>query len=586
MKIPDYLPENPGVYLFLDKEGNPIYIGKAKNLKKRIRQYFRKDTGLKGSTIIRKAVEVKYIITDSEIEALLLEDTLIKKHKPRYNINLKDDKKYPYIKVSTEEEFPRVFLTRKIVKGKGVYFGPYTSAKSVRRTLRLLQKLFPLRTCRYKKLPDKECLDYHIGRCPAPCTGRISREKYNENVQKVISFLKGRTEELEKELEREMWRASEGQEFEKAAVLRDRLFALRNLKSSQNVIFPDKRDLDIINMAGDRGLWIIAVLQIRMGRMFGKETFAINDPLQEGPESVLEYFLIRYYRELDFIPPVVYVPEEFEGMKRVEKALGVTLKKPVRGKEKRLLLMAKKNAGVELEGYRLKVKRSIPGSVLELQRHLKLKNPPKRIEGFDISNISGRYAVGSCVVFVNGRPLKGEYRRFRIKSIKGIDDYRMMGEVISRRILRILKEGKQPPDLILVDGGKGQLNVAMSVVESLGLEGYNVLAIAKRFETLYLPDGSVLQLPPDSPALHLLKHVRDEAHRFAVGYHRRLRGKKVKSSVLDTIPGIGEKRKRDLILYFGSEKRIEGASIYDLMKVRGIGPILAKTIYEKFHKIY
>jgi len=586
MKIPDYLPENPGVYLFLDKEGNPIYIGKAKNLKKRIRQYFRKDTGLKGSTIIRKAVEVKYIITDSEIEALLLEDTLIKKHKPRYNINLKDDKKYPYIKVSTEEEFPRVFLTRKIVKGKGVYFGPYTSAKSVRRTLRLLQKLFPLRTCRYKKLPDKECLDYHIGRCPAPCTGRISREKYNENVQKVISFLKGRTEELEKELEREMWRASEGQEFEKAAVLRDRLFALRNLKSSQNVIFPDKRDLDIINMAGDRGLWIIAVLQIRMGRMFGKETFAINDPLQEGPESVLEYFLIRYYRELDFIPPVVYVPEEFEGMKRVEKALGVTLKKPVRGKEKRLLLMAKKNAGVELEGYRLKVKRSIPGSVLELQRHLKLKNPPKRIEGFDISNISGRYAVGSCVVFVDGKPLKGEYRRFRIKSIKGIDDYRMMGEVISRRILRILKEGKQPPDLILVDGGKGQLNVAMSVVESLGLEGYNVLAIAKRFETLYLPDGSVLQLPPDSPALHLLKHVRDEAHRFAVGYHRRLRGKKVKSSVLDTIPGIGEKRKRDLILYFGSEKRIEGASIYDLMKVRGIGPILAKTIYEKFHKIY
>ena len=586
MKIPDYLPENPGVYLFLDKEGNPIYIGKAKNLKKRIRQYFRKDTGLKGSTIIRKAVEVKYIITDSEIEALLLEDTLIKKHKPRYNINLKDDKKYPYIKVSTEEEFPRVFLTRKIVKGKGVYFGPYTSAKSVRRTLRLLQKLFPLRTCKYKKLPDKECLDYHIGRCPAPCTGRISREKYNENVQKVISFLKGRTEELEKELEREMWRASEGQEFEKAAVLRDRLFALRNLKSSQNVIFPDKRDLDIINMAGDRGLWIIAVLQIRMGRMFGKETFAINDPLQEGPESVLEYFLIRYYRELDFIPPVVYVPEEFEGMKRVEKALGVTLKKPVRGKEKRLLLMAKKNAGVELEGYRLKVKRSIPGSLLELQRHLKLKNPPKRIEGFDISNISGRYAVGSCVVFVDGKPLKGEYRRFRIKSIKGIDDYRMMGEVISRRILRILKEGKQPPDLILVDGGKGQLNVAMSVVESLGLEGYNVLAIAKRFETLYLPDGSVLQLPPDSPALHLLKHVRDEAHRFAVGYHRRLRGKKVKSSVLDTIPGIGEKRKRDLILYFGSEKRIEGASIYDLMKVRGIGPILAKTIYEKFHKIY
>jgi len=586
MKIPDYLPENPGVYLFLDKEGNPIYIGKAKNLKKRIKQYFRKDTGLKGSTIIRKAVEVKYIITDSEIEALLLEDTLIKKHKPRYNINLKDDKKYPYIKVSTEEEFPRVFLTRKIVKGKGVYFGPYTSAKSVRRTLRLLQKLFPLRTCRYKKLPDKECLDYHIGRCPAPCTGRISREKYNENVQKVISFLKGRTEELEKELEREMWRASEGQEFEKAAVLRDRLFALRNLKSSQNVIFPDKRDLDIINIAGDRGFWIIAVLQIRMGRMFGKETFAINDPLQEGEASVLEYFLIRYYRELDFIPPVVYVPEEFEGMKRVEKALGVTLKKPVRGKEKRLLLMTKKNAGVELEGYRLKVKRSIPGSLLELQRHLKLKNPPKRIEGFDISNISGRYAVGSCVVFVNGRPLKGEYRRFRIKSIKGIDDYRMMGEVISRRILRILKEGKQPPDLILVDGGKGQLNVAMSVVESLGLEGYNVLAIAKRFETLYLPNGSVLQLPPDSPALHLLKHVRDEAHRFAVGYHRRLRGKKVKSSVLDTIPGIGEKRKRDLILYFGSEKRIEGASIYDLMKVKGIGPLLAKTIYEKFHKIY
>jgi len=417
MKIPDYLPENPGVYLFLDKEGKPIYIGKAKNLKKRIKQYFSKDAGLKGSTIIRKAVEVKYIITDSEIEALLLEDTLIKKHKPRYNINLKDDKKYPYIKVSTEEEFPRVFLTRKIVQGKGVYFGPYTSAKSVRRTLRLLQKLFPLRTCRYKKLPDKECLDYHIGRCPAPCTGRISREKYNENVQKVISFLQGRTEELEEELEREMWRASEGQEFEKAAVLRDRLFALRNLKRSQNVIFPDKRDLDIINMAGDKGLWIIAVLQIRMGRMFGKETFAINDPLQEGPESVLEYFLIRYYRELDFTPPVVYVPEEFKGMERVEKALGVTVKKPVRGKGKRLLLMAKKNAGVELEGYRLKVKRSIPGSVLELQRHLKLKEPPRRIEGFDISNISGRDAVGSCVVFVDGKPLKGEYRRFRIKSI-------------------------------------------------------------------------------------------------------------------------------------------------------------------------
>ncbi len=586
MKIPDYLPENPGVYLFLDKEGKPIYIGKAKNLKKRIKQYFSKDAGLKGSTIIRKAVEVKYIITDSEIEALLLEDTLIKKHKPRYNINLKDDKKYPYIKVSTEEEFPRVFLTRKIVQGKGVYFGPYTSAKSVRRTLRLLQKLFPLRTCRYKKLPDKECLDYHIGRCPAPCTGRISREKYNENVQKVISFLQGRTEELEEELEREMWRASEGQEFEKAAVLRDRLFALRNLKRSQNVIFPDKRDLDIINMAGDKGLWIIAVLQIRMGRMFGKETFAINDPLQEGPESVLEYFLIRYYRELDFTPHVVYVPEEFEGMKRVEKALGVTVKKPVRGKGKRLLLMAKKNAGVELEGYRLKVKRSIPGSVLELQRHLKLKEPPRRIEGFDISNISGRDAVGSCVVFVDGKPLKGEYRRFRIKSIKGIDDYKMMGEVISRRILRILKEGKTPPNLILVDGGKGQLKVAMNVIEGLGLEGYNVLAIAKRFETLYMPDGSVLQLPPDSPAIHLLKHVRDEAHRFAIGYHRKLRRKKVKYSVLDTIPGIGEKKKRNLILFFGSEKRIEGASIYDLMKVRGIGPILAKTIYEKFHKVY
>jgi excinuclease ABC subunit C len=595
----DAAPALPGVYVFKDAEGKAIYIGKARSLADRLRAYVGEQADARHRSLVSEAADVDLITTDSEIEALVLEENLIKLNKPRYNVRLKDDKKFPYVKLTVQDRFPGLYLTRNLKPDGSIFFGPCTNAKNLRKALKGVQRIFQLRACRKPlplKTPERACLNRHMGRCLGPCQGDIRKSDYQLRVKAAIAFLSGRRDELEAELEKMMWSASNNDDFEAAASIRDQLLALREIRRRQQAIFGDKVSRDAVGLVLAERSAHAVVLKVREGKLIGKESYNFTITKNTKEPEVLETLLRSFYGHTYDLPREILVPWEIEEVEtfvrwfKVKRQADVAIFKPDRGAKRKLLELARRNAEREFTAD-AHVPR-VPAANLELGRILGLKDPPRRIEGIDISNISGRQAVGSLVVFSDNRPLKTEYRKFRIRTVAGPDDYAMLTEVLRRRVKRVIEEEKPFPDLVLVDGGKGQLSAALKVYQELpGAGGVRrdasgvmpILGFAKRTDLVYYADGREIQIPVNSPALRLLKQVRDEAHRFAIAYHRKLRGKAMTDSLFDHLPGVGERRKVALIRHFGTAERLKGAGLADLRQVPGIGKDLAEKIYNALH---
>ncbi len=591
------LPRGPGVYLMKDSGGRILYIGKAKILKNRVRSYFheapRRD--LKTDVLLSKISDFEVLVTDSEMEALILENNLIKEHRPRYNVNLKDDKTYPYLKI-TGEAFPRLLVTRVLKKDGGRYFGPYTEVKLMRQTLRLIRQIFPLRTCSLK-LPSRRknrvCLNYHIGRCFGPCENRISEEEYGQIADGVGRFLAGRKVELLKELRSRMKSLAEAEEYETAARVRDQLQNLEGLIARQKVLNPDMADRDLIAFSREGVDACCVTMQVREGVLIGRQHFYLVASKTSEDGELLKTFLMRFYNTAEAIPPQILLPSKPKDEPLVGRYLSrraeskVELTVPRRGQKARLLDLASQNANLllkELLAQKTEMKRSLPRSIHSLKRDLYLKNPPRRLAAFDISNLGSNGAVGSLVFFVDGKPRKGEYRHFKIRTVEGQNDYAMMAEVVERYFRRLIEEKREFPDLTLIDGGKGQLNAARQVLRKLKIENVNILALAKRLDEVFLPGRKEpLMIPKTSSSIKLLQMIRDEAHRFAITYHRKLRKKESFKSELEAIRGVGEKRKLDLLAKFGSVERIRKAKLSELLETPGIPAKVAGTIYGNFH---
>jgi excinuclease ABC subunit C len=575
------IPELPGVYHFRD-EGKILYIGKAKNLKKRINSYFSQKSSVKESKILYEAKFLDYTATSNELEALILEENEIKEHQPKYNIRLKDDKRYPYIKITIKDEYPRVFYTRKIEDDGSLFFGPYADVKAVKKALKTLRSVFPVRTCKGKDLPDKVCLQYHINRCLGPCIGKIGKEEYRELIEEIIDFLRGRTKKLEEIINSKMRKSATLLNFEMAAIYRNQLMSIRDLAKKQRMVLEDKKSRDIIGISSKVGMSCIFVFQIREGKMVNTERYILRSSEDVPVSDYLQRFLPWKYLKISYIPKEILIPMEIEDKDLLEQLFSSDIKIPRRGNLKRLKEMAIKNARLELERELSYPARGQRDSLVELKNVLFLEKTPVRIEGFDISNIGGRDSVGSCVVFINGFPAKDKYRSFKIRSVEGINDPAMIGEIISRRIKRLILE-EEIPDLVLIDGGKAQLNSAIRTIKKITSLKIPVIALAKRAEEIHLPSGEIISLPLRSDALKLLMRVRNEAHSFALNYHKKLRRKKLSLSELDEIEGIGYKRKIALIQHFGSKDRILAASKEEIREVSGIGDKLADIVYSSLH---
>lgn len=586
------IPELPGVYIFKGDGGEVLYVGKAINLRNRLRSYLREEASPRLRALRQRARDVEIVVTRSEDEALLLEANFIKMLKPRYNIKLRDDKKYPFIKITVREPYPRIFLTRDIRNDGSIIVGPYAHARIVRKVLRLVRDLFPIRGCKYK-LPTKRkispCIDYFIGKCIGPCFRDVPQEEYRALVQGVVDFLTGRTEAVERRLEEEMRKAAQALEFEKAAKLRDQLRAVRAMIPGSEIAGIEGENRDFVAIRRLGGTALAFILKVRSGKAVDREDFVLDTPQEADDSEVLSSFLTQYYTSSTLTVTSIVVenlPDEREALERIlERRVGRQIKiRSPKSEEKKLMEIAIMNAEKLLEEeISLKgVKGRVHPALEELRELFSLDRVPIRIEAVDISQLFGKNAVGSIVVFDNGRPKKSQYRKYRIKGVKGIDDYRMMEEVLKRRFRRLKEEGELP-DLLLVDGGRGQLNIALSVMKDIGIDGVYALGIAKRFDELHLPDGRVVMLPRRSHALRLLQRIRDEAHRFAITYHRKLRKKEALKSALDFIPGIGESKKKALMEYFGSVRRLMGASKDEIERVKGIGPVLADRIFKALH---
>jgi excinuclease ABC subunit C len=575
------LPQSPGVYIMKDRENNVIYVGKAASLRERVSQYFRVHESPKNRMLVRNIEELEYIVTGNEVEALVLESNLIKEHMPRYNVRLRDDKAYPYIKI-TNEEYPRICIARRREHDGAQYFGPYPSSKAVRKLIRMASG-FGIRRCR-KKLPCPPCLNYYIKQCAAPCLGEVTKEEYLDIIKNVASFLKGKRSQLLRDMKAEMESLSENQDYEAAARIRDQINALQELSEKQRVSVPGQKEQDVIAfaIAGDTGS--LQIFHISEGKLKGRDTFSLNTAGSDE-EEVVSSFIKQYYQ--DTAPPEeIIIPIEIkdESILRWLSEKGSKLKTPKNKVERGLMNLAQENACMILNQKMLAESKGKNEALLSLQKALALPVPPSIIEAFDISNIGGTDATGSLVVFKNGEPDKKNYRRFKIKTVQGADDFAMMEEVVARAYSRRKEEGKRMPDLILIDGGKGQLNSALSALSKLGME-LNAAALAKEFEYIFIPESEApLILPKDSPALVLLQRIRDEAHRFALGYHRKLRGKKLRESELDGIAGIGEKKKRALLQYFRSVEELKKAQVSEIAKVPGITRKDADSVYGFFHK--
>jgi excinuclease ABC subunit C len=582
------IPDTPGVYLMRGKRDRIIYVGKAASLRKRVSSYFSKDTSHtpKTNRMVNRIERIDFIATDTEIDALVLEANLIKLHKPEFNVKFRDDKKYPFVKITINEKFPRVFPTRTIKKDGSLFLGPFTDVKAVKQTIKTARRIFPIRSCG-KELPAKACLDYHIGLCSAPCISLISAEEYRDSVMNLIKFLDGKQALLEKDLEEFMEKCSRELKFEKAKEIRDKLFALKKVQNRQKVVMPKEIDIDVIAMetAGDD--FSVVVDEVRDGKLLLQHNYflkGINDQAE-----AMESFITGYYGQRYFIPKEVIVSSAPQNVRLLEQWLSMKAKRKVRiihraTKEKHsLLAIARKNAHFYLkELISKRMQRSISREVLELQNHLKLSTPPMRIEAFDVSNIMGVHAVGSSVLFVNGKPRKSGYLHYKIRNVEGINDVAMIKEVISRKLNRIIKGKDEKPDLLLVDGGEGQLNAAISVLKEMGI-AIAIMGLAKRLEQIHLPDKKLISLPGDSVALKLLKRIRDESHRFAIQYYRKLHEESLKRSILDEVPGLGKTRKLELLKHFGSVERLRNATIDDISQVKGFGTKISQRVWEFLH---
>lgn len=590
------LPDKPGVYQMKDETGDIIYVGKAKSLRKRIRSYFRKaNHTFKTKIMIDHINDFDYIVTDTEVEAYILEANLIKKYQPKFNIRLKDDKSYPYIKVTTNEDFPRVFKTR-VVKNDGAkYFGPFADVNAIYKTINVLKDLFSLRSCKREIIEgetyDRPCLNYHIDKCHGPCIGEISKKDYNELVDKVIMFLSGRQTELIDRIEEKMYEASDNNDFEAAAKYRDQMEALKEVTRQQKVMSASTKDQDIMAVEqGEEDQACVQLLLVRNGRLMGQEHFILEGVAEENVTQIMGSFLQQYYEQAPQIPDEVLLNTEIDSAEllaerlRQKKGRKVKVQKPDRGEKKRLIEMARRNAKQNLKKEEIREKyrkKQTEEAIKELQVELELDNPPEHIEGFDISNIQGKDSVASLVVFKGGTPSKQDYRRFKIKTVKGADDFASMQEVIERRYSRLLEEERKLPDLILIDGGKGQLSAAYEILKKLGLKDQPVIGLAKKEEEIFKPESTEpVIISHRSPALQLLQRVRDEAHRFAVSYHRKLRSRRLTHSLLDKIPGVGPKRRKALLRHFGSLGEIKKANITKLKEVEGISGKTARKIYD------
>lgn len=608
------LPDKPGVYLMKNSLGEVIYVGKAKILKNRVKSYFQnsKNHSEKVKVMVKNIAEFEYIVTDSEMEALILECNLIKKYSPKYNILLKDDKFYPFIKITTKDDFPRVFVTRNFAKDGSKYFGPYTNGTAVYETINLIYRIFPLRTCKLaikeNGAPVRPCLNYHIKKCFGPCGGHIGKEEYGKMISDIIDILSGKETYVTKMLKAEMETASENLEFEKAASLRDKILAIEAIVEKQKIFKTMEGDEDFINIDQDEKDSCIQVFFSRDGKVIGREHFIFENTANESIAEILEEFIASFYGGTAKVPKIIYVPEinEVELMEEyltIKRGSKVWIKIPQKGQKKDMLEMVKNNAKITLEKFKdkyLKDKEMNKTSLQELQYLLELDEWPARIEAYDISNIQGVDSVGTMVVFEEGRSKNSDYRRFKIKTVKGANDYDSMREILTRRFTHGLEEVKAIqernlklsagkfsnfPDLIMMDGGKGQVNIALEVLESLNIK-IPVCGLVKddKHQTRGIVyNNKELIINRSSNLMQLIRRIQDEVHRFAITYHRSLRDKRTLHSILDDIPNVGEKRRRALLMKFGSVDNIKKATIEELLEVPSIDKKSAESIYIYFN---
>jgi excinuclease ABC subunit C len=590
----DRLPDRPGVYLFKDAKSQVLYIGKSASLRSRVRSYFQESRGRDPKTdlLVGQIRDLDFIVTDNELEALILESNLVKKHRPRYNIILRDDKHYPFLKLTTNEDFPRLVVARRVQKDGALYFGPFYPATAMRETLRLVRQLFPLRTCRIKidGTLERPCIQYYIHRCNAPCTGWETKERYVQTVRDVQRFLEGKDNDLAKDLTREMEAAAAELRFERAAVLRDQIQALNTVRERQKIISTDDVDQDIVGVVRQGSDACVQLFFVRKGRLLGRESFFFDKVSGWSDGEILGAFIRQFYAGTVTPPPEILLSEGIPEAELTLEWLGrrregrVELHVPRRGTKREFVEMAEQNAALALQTHLLSRDNRQQVILEDLRRALNLQTVPNRIEGFDTSQIQGSEAVGAMVVWENGAMKKDDYKRFKIRSVRGADDYAMLEEVLSRRYARALEEGGALPDLILLDGGRGQLNVGVKVLEDLGLDWLPIVSLAKREEEVYTPDTlQPLILDLTSPGLLALRKIRDEAHRFAVSYHKKLRSRRTIQSVLDQIPGVGPTIRTNLLKALGSARKVREASVAQLAAVPKVTPRLAQKIYGFFH---
>ncbi len=606
------MPTRPGVYLFKDSSSKFLYVGKAANLRNRLRSYFATPYGMMPKTrrLMQQAVDFEFVVTDSESEALILENTLIKRHRPQFNTRLRDDKTYPYIKIDPTEEFPQVYFTRRVLNDGARYFGPFASTGSIRKTLNLVKKLFPYRSCTkpITGTDARPCLEYYIHRCVAPCVGYADKDSYKEVIQQVLMFLEGKTGDVVRQLNRRMTDSADNLQFEQAARIRDQIQAIERVNEEQKMVSLRSQDMDIVAMAQERNEAWVEAFFIRKGMLVGRDHFIMDGVQDEEEGKVISTFIQQFYDRASYVPPLVLIQHEADETPLLTEWLSarrggpVSLQIPVRGEKRKLMSLVGENAAQGLSMSRIR-KLSSQGALdiamTEVQEALGLPRLPNRIECYDISNISGTDAVGSMVVFQNGAPSKQHYRRFKIKTVDGPDDFAMMREMLQRRFKRMAKQEndnadadadpvdnpwENVPDLILIDGGKGHLSAVQTVFLEMGISTDKVplASLAKQEEEVFVPHSQEpMILPRNSQGLFLVQRVRDEAHRFAITYHQKLRSKRQTQSGLDTVQGVGPKRRKLLIQRFGSVQGIREASMEELTTVPGMTVALAQNIKEQ-----
>jgi excinuclease ABC subunit C len=596
-------PTRPGVYLFKNADGNILYVGKAASLRARLRSYFSSPNqqSAKVRVMLSQAEDFETIVTDSELEALILENNLIKERRPKYNVRLRDDKQYPYVCVTLQEPFPRVIKVRQTRKDGAAYFGPYADGQGLNETLVVLKKLFPYRSCdlvipseedRPEPVIERPCLEYHIKRCVAPCVRYASREQYHQIIDQVLLFLQGKQEMVVRSLRAQMDDAAEQLDFERAAEIRDQIASIERLIERQKITSTSAADQDVIALAQAETDSCVEIFHVRQGKVVARDHYLL-DAEESEPGEVLRSFLTQFYERATHTPREILLQHEIEEPALLEEWLGqlrggrVEIRVPQRGDKRKLVEMVADNAREALEEHKLRWMndaQKTTGALKELQEALDLPSMPYRIECYDISNIQGTSAVGSMVVFERGKPKNSEYRRFKIKSVEGSNDFAMMAEMLSRRFKRLGEDGQDQsfgasPDLVIIDGGKGQLNAALEALHTLGHDDLTVVGLAKRLEEIFVPGRkeSVL-LPRTSQALYLVQRIRDEAHRFAVSYHRNVRHKAAVTSQIDSVPGVGPARRRALIKAFGSVRGVKAASTDEIAAIPGMNRKLAETV--------